>query len=135
MISHSIETTVGEQIGEKVAVHHNGGKYSAVTSSRPYKGFFVLPFCATGKKPSVSEEPKSQVVRLPSDSVELLLKKLNTNFKDTGCPTFPLALLWLVFIVTLVFNFRGSVGDPGQQVLRGVALAFFILTVCLTKGL
>ena len=93
-----------------------------------------MPFCATGKQPSFPEEPKSQVERLPTDSLELLLKKLNKIFKDTGCPALPLALLWLVLILTLIFNFWGSFGDSGQQVLRGIGILWaIILTVCQTK--
>ena len=40
--------------------------------------------------------------------------------------------------MTLIFNLRGSVGDPGQQVLHGVGILCglswaVILTVCQTK--
>ena len=81
------------------------------------KAFWGLPFCATGKQPAFPEEIESLIPKLPSGALDPLVKKLNKVFKDTGCPFFPLGLLWLVFIVSLLFNFKDFIGFNGQMML------------------
>eukprot|EP00090_Calanus_glacialis_P003982 TRINITY_DN12971_c0_g1_i1.p1 TRINITY_DN12971_c0_g1~~TRINITY_DN12971_c0_g1_i1.p1 ORF type:complete len:180 (-),score=39.89 TRINITY_DN12971_c0_g1_i1:244-783(-) len=102
------------------------------------KAFWGLPFCATGKQPAFPEETESLIQKLPSGALEPLVKKLNKVFKDTGCPFFPLGLLWLVFIVSLLFNFKDYIGFNGQMILRCFGIVCGLIwaiigLVCQTK--
>ena len=88
------------------------------------KAVIGLPFCAPGKQPTFPEETKSQIQKLPSDGLELLIKKLNKIFKETGCPIFPLGLLWLVFIASLIFNFQEQFGNQWTFRVIGLSCGF-----------